>query len=40
MKVVVHIDDAAQWQAAIAEALPEATVLTSDAPASERACSI
>ena len=37
MKVVVHIDDAAQWQAAIAEALPEATVLTSDAPASERA---
>lgn len=36
MKIVVHIDNAAQWQAAIADALPQATVLTSDAPASER----
>ena len=36
MKIVVHIDDAEQWQHAIAEALPQATVLTSDAPASER----
>lgn len=37
MKIVVHIDDAAQWQAAIEKALPQATVLTSDAPAEARA---
>ncbi|MDQ7732213.1 glyoxylate/hydroxypyruvate reductase A [Halomonas sp. SpR1] len=36
MKIVVHIDEAAQWQAALAEALPQATVLTSEAPADER----
>lgn len=37
MKIIVHIDAAAQWQAALAKALPQATVLTSEAPASERA---
>ncbi|MCB8888889.1 2-hydroxyacid dehydrogenase [Vreelandella malpeensis] len=36
MKIVVHTDQAAQWQAALSDALPGATVLTSDAPASER----
>lgn len=36
MKIVVHIDEAAQWQAALAEALPQATVVTSEAPADER----
>lgn len=36
MKIVVHIDDAEQWQEAIQHAFPEATVLTSDAPASQR----
>lgn len=36
MKIVVHIDEATQWQAALSEALPQATVLTSDAPAEER----
>ncbi|CAM3621038.1 MULTISPECIES: 2-hydroxyacid dehydrogenase [Halomonas] len=36
MKIVVHIDEAAQWQAALSEALPQATVLTSEAPAEER----
>ena len=36
MKIVVHIDDAAQWKAAIEEALPQATVLTSDVPAAAR----
>ncbi|WP_249976546.1 2-hydroxyacid dehydrogenase [Vreelandella olivaria] len=36
MKIVVHINDAAEWQAALSEALPEATVVTSDAPAEER----
>ncbi|MBT2785045.1 MULTISPECIES: glyoxylate/hydroxypyruvate reductase A [unclassified Halomonas] len=36
MKIVVHIDEADQWQAALAEALPQATVLTSKAPADER----
>ena len=36
MKIVVHIDEADQWQAALAEALPQATVLTSEAPAEER----
>tara|TARA_R110002020_G_scaffold431408_1_gene641427 strand:- start:2351 stop:3286 length:936 start_codon:yes stop_codon:yes gene_type:complete len=36
MKIVVHIDEAEQWQAALAEALPQATVLTSEAPAGER----
>lgn len=36
MKIVVHIDEAEQWQKALAEALPQATVLTSEAPAQER----
>ncbi|MCP1313221.1 MULTISPECIES: glyoxylate/hydroxypyruvate reductase A [unclassified Halomonas] len=36
MKIVVHTDQAAQWQTALSEALPGATVLGSDAPASER----
>ncbi|MGO3861355.1 MAG: 2-hydroxyacid dehydrogenase [Halomonas sp.] len=36
MKIVVHIDEAEQWQAALAEALPQATVVTSEAPADER----
>ncbi|TVP53117.1 MAG: glyoxylate/hydroxypyruvate reductase A [Halomonas sp.] len=36
MKIVVHIDEAEQWQAALSEALPQATVLTSEAPAEER----
>ena len=36
MKIVVHIDEAEQWQAALTEALPQATVLTSEAPADER----
>ncbi|OJA05405.1 glyoxylate/hydroxypyruvate reductase A [Halomonas sp. QHL1] len=36
MKIIVHIDEAEQWQAALAEALPHATVLTSEAPADER----
>ncbi|HBP42099.1 MAG: 2-hydroxyacid dehydrogenase [Vreelandella alkaliphila] len=36
MKVVIHIDDSAQWQAALEKALPQATVLTSDAPEDER----
>ncbi|WP_252106893.1 MULTISPECIES: glyoxylate/hydroxypyruvate reductase A [unclassified Halomonas] len=36
MKIVVHTDQADQWQTALGEALPEATVLTSDAPAQER----
>lgn len=35
MKIVVHIDNAEQWQAALSDALPEATVLTSDASAEE-----
>lgn len=36
MKIVVHIDEAAQWQEALSEALPTATVVTSEAPADER----
>ncbi|MGO3768346.1 MAG: NAD(P)-dependent oxidoreductase, partial [Vreelandella alkaliphila] len=36
MKVVIHIDESAQWQAALEKALPQATVLTSDAPEDER----
>ncbi|WGI24584.1 glyoxylate/hydroxypyruvate reductase A [Halomonas alkaliantarctica] len=36
MKIVVHTGEAEQWQAALAEALPQATVLTSEAPADER----
>ena len=36
MKIVVHIEGASQWQAALSDALPHATVLTSDAPAEER----
>lgn len=36
MKIVVHCDEADQWQAALAEALPQATVLTSEAPQNER----
>ncbi|MBZ5486100.1 glyoxylate/hydroxypyruvate reductase A [Halomonas aquamarina] len=36
MKIVVHIDNARQWQEALSQALPQATVLTSEAPADER----
>ncbi|WP_447553809.1 2-hydroxyacid dehydrogenase [Vreelandella sp. EE22] len=36
MKIVVHNDQAPQWQAALSEAFPHATVLTSDAPAEDR----
>ncbi|WP_447043460.1 2-hydroxyacid dehydrogenase [Vreelandella sp. H-I2] len=36
MKIVVHIDEAAQWQEALSDALPQATVVTSDASADER----
>ncbi|MGM0858047.1 MAG: 2-hydroxyacid dehydrogenase [Pseudomonadota bacterium] len=36
MKIIVHIDEAEQWQEALAEAFPDARVLTSDAPAGER----
>ncbi|KPQ23908.1 MULTISPECIES: 2-hydroxyacid dehydrogenase [unclassified Halomonas] len=36
MKIVVHIDEAEQWQKALADAFPEAQVLTSSAPAEER----
>ncbi|MGO2241645.1 MAG: 2-hydroxyacid dehydrogenase [Halomonas sp.] len=36
MKIVVHIDEAEQWQTALSEALPHATVLTSEAPEQER----
>ncbi|MDW0359627.1 glyoxylate/hydroxypyruvate reductase A [Halomonas venusta] len=36
MKLVIHIDDSAQWQAALEKAFPQATVLTSDAPEKER----
>lgn len=36
MKIVVHIDEAAQWQEALSDALPQATVVTSDAPLEER----
>ncbi|GEN27369.1 glyoxylate/hydroxypyruvate reductase A [Halovibrio variabilis] len=36
MKIVVHIDEAEQWQQALSEALPQAKVVTSEAPADER----
>ncbi|GEK49374.1 2-hydroxyacid dehydrogenase [Vreelandella venusta] len=36
MKLVIHIDDSAQWQAALEKAFPQATVLTSNAPEDER----
>ncbi|MBS9402823.1 glyoxylate/hydroxypyruvate reductase A [Halomonas sp. TRM85114] len=36
MKVMVHIDDADQWRHALAERLPEAEIITSEAPATER----
>ncbi|TFH86281.1 glyoxylate/hydroxypyruvate reductase A [Billgrantia azerbaijanica] len=36
MRVLIHIDDAEQWRDALARRLPEAEVITSDAPASER----
>ncbi|WP_447926727.1 2-hydroxyacid dehydrogenase [Vreelandella sp. EE27] len=36
MKIVVHTDQAQQWQAALLEAFPKATVLTSDAPEADR----
>ncbi|SDN78187.1 2-hydroxyacid dehydrogenase [Vreelandella arcis] len=36
MKIVVHIDEATQWQQALAKAFPKARVITSDAPAEER----
>lgn len=36
MKIVVHINEADQWQAALSEALPEATIVTSDASEEER----
>src|SRR5690554_663449 len=36
MKVLVHIDDAEQWRDALAARLPEAEVITSQAPAEKR----
>ncbi|WP_106373663.1 2-hydroxyacid dehydrogenase [Vreelandella songnenensis] len=36
MKIVVHIDNARQWQEALSQALPQATVLTSEAQTDER----
>ncbi len=36
MKVMVHIDDADKWRHALAERLPEAEIITSEAPAAER----
>lgn len=36
MKIVVHIDEAAEWQQALADAFPDAQVVTSDAPADQR----
>lgn len=36
MKIVVHTDEAEQWRAALSEALPNATVVTSDAPEEAR----
>ncbi|MGP9798965.1 2-hydroxyacid dehydrogenase [Halomonas sp. 86] len=36
MKIVVHTDDATQWRDALSEALPNATVVTSDAPEEAR----
>lgn len=36
MKIVVHIDNASRWCAALESAFPGATVVTSEAPASER----
>lgn len=36
MKIVVHIEDAQQWQNALANAFPDAKVIISDAPPEER----
>ncbi|MWJ28795.1 glyoxylate/hydroxypyruvate reductase A [Halomonas sp. ZH2S] len=36
MKILVHIDDAEAWRDALAERLPDAQVITSDAPAEQR----
>ncbi|MCW4148960.1 MULTISPECIES: 2-hydroxyacid dehydrogenase [Halomonadaceae] len=36
MKIIVHIDEAAAWQNALADAFPDAQVVTSDAPADQR----
>ncbi|APE30208.1 glyoxylate/hydroxypyruvate reductase A [Halomonas aestuarii] len=36
MKVLVHTEDADRWREALARRLPEAEVITSDAPAEER----
>lgn len=36
MKIVVHTDDATQWRDALSKALPNATVVTSDAPEEAR----
>ncbi|MGM0615186.1 MAG: 2-hydroxyacid dehydrogenase [Pseudomonadota bacterium] len=37
MKIVVHIEDAQRWQNALAQAFPDAQVITSDAPPEARA---
>ncbi|TVM04888.1 MAG: glyoxylate/hydroxypyruvate reductase A [Halomonas sp.] len=37
MKIVVHIEDAQQWQNALAQAFPDAQITTSDAPPPARA---
>lgn len=37
MKIVVHIEDAQQWQNALAKAFPDARITTSDAPPPARA---
>ncbi|WP_148252993.1 2-hydroxyacid dehydrogenase [Aidingimonas lacisalsi] len=36
MKILIHIDDVAQWRDALARRLPEVEVVTSEAPAAER----
>lgn len=36
MRVLIHIDQAATWRDALAEHLPEAEILTSEAPANQR----
>jgi len=36
MKIVVHIDDASRWCAALEGAFPDATVITPEAPADQR----
>ena len=36
MKIVIHIEDAQRWQSALANAFPDAQVITSDAPSAER----